>query len=122
MKAARQSARGKRRLGMVRILSRGRRVTEIRNEPSTHKGQHFDCGYRLDLLIEGKVIVEVKSVREFAPVHPQQLLTYLKVTGNEVGLVINFNVPVLKDGVRRVMNSTALEGSASSATGPREAR
>jgi hypothetical protein len=60
-------------------------------------------------------------VREFAPVHPQQLLTYLKVTGNEVGLLINFNVPVLKDGVRRVMNSTALEGSASSATGPREA-
>lgn len=85
------------------------------NVPVHYKGLHFDCGYRLDLLIEGKVIVEVKSVREFAPVHPQQLLTYLKVTGNEVGLLINFNVPVLTEGIRRVMNTTE-------ATGPREAR
>jgi GxxExxY protein len=59
--------------------------------------------YRLDLLIEDAVIVEVKSVDRFESVYVAQVLTYLKATGKRVGLIINFNVPVLKDGVRRVV-------------------
>ena len=58
--------------------------------------------YRLDLLIEDAVIVEIKSVERFDPVHVAQVLTYLKATGKRLGLLINFNVPVLKDGIRRV--------------------
>ena len=59
--------------------------------------------YRLDLLIEDTVVVEIKSVDRFEPVHVAQVLTYLKATGKRLGLIINFNVPVLKDGVRRVV-------------------
>ena len=59
--------------------------------------------YRLDLLIEDAIIVEVKSVDRFEPVYVAQILTYLKATGKRLGLIINFNVPVLKDGVRRVV-------------------
>ena len=73
--------------------------------PVKYKTLTFDCAYKLDLLVEGQVIVELKSVREIAPVHPQQLLTYLKVTGREIGLLINFNVPMLKDGIKRIMNT-----------------
>ncbi|MFP4344223.1 MAG: GxxExxY protein [Anaerolineales bacterium] len=66
-----------------------------------YKGQKVECGYRLDFLIEGKVVVELKSIDEIHPVHEAQLLTYLKLSGCRVGLLINFNVPVLKDGITR---------------------
>jgi GxxExxY protein len=69
--------------------------------PLEYKGVHCECGYRLDLLVAGKVVVEVKSVEALAPIHEAQLLTYLRLGGWNVGLLINFNVPVLKDGVRR---------------------
>jgi GxxExxY protein len=61
--------------------------------------------YVLDLLVERQVIVEVKAVAQIAPVHRAQLLTYLRLTGLEVGLIINFNVPRLVDGVKRVVNN-----------------
>jgi len=64
----------------------------------------LDCGYRLDLLVEGKVIVEVKALDKLAPIHEAQLLSYLKLSGRKIGLLINFNVKALKSGVRRVVN------------------
>jgi GxxExxY protein len=69
--------------------------------PLEYKGVRLDCGYRLDLLVEGRVVVEIKSVEALAPIHGAQILTYLRVAGVQVGLLINFNVPVLKDGVKR---------------------
>ena len=63
----------------------------------------LDCGYRLDLLVSNAVVVEIKAVEAFLPVHKAQLLTYLKLGGWNVGLLMNFNVPVLKDGIRRIV-------------------
>ena len=72
--------------------------------PIEYKGHSGDCGYRLDLLVGGEVIVELKSVERILPVHEAQLMTYLKLSRKPVGLLINFNVPRLKDGIiRRAM-------------------
>jgi GxxExxY protein len=73
--------------------------------PVLYKGVILDCGFRLDLIVEDKVIVEIKSVAVLAPVHRAQLKTYLVLTGCAAGLLINFNVPVLKDGLTRVLNT-----------------
>jgi len=69
--------------------------------PVEYKGLHLDCGYRLDLLVMDAVVVEIKSVAKLQPIHEAQLLTYLKLGGWKVGLLINFNVPLLKQGIRR---------------------
>ena len=69
--------------------------------PVEFKGLRLDCGYRLDLLVEKKVVVEIKAVESLLPIHEAQLLTYLKLGGWKVGLLINFNVPILMDGIRR---------------------
>ena len=69
--------------------------------PLEYKGIRCECGYRLDLLIARAVVVEVKSVEELVPIHEAQLLTYLRLGGWKVGLLINFNVPILKNGIRR---------------------
>jgi GxxExxY protein len=69
--------------------------------PLEYKGIHLECGYRLDILVAGVVAVEVKSVQALAPIHDAQLLTYLRLGGWRVGLLINFNVVVLKDGIHR---------------------
>ncbi len=73
--------------------------------PVSYKGLRLDCAYRLDLLVEDLVIVEIKAIDELAPIHQAQLLTYLKATGKEVGLLLNFNVPVLKEGIKRVISN-----------------
>jgi GxxExxY protein len=64
----------------------------------------MDVGFRADLIVEQKVIIEIKSVETIAPVHPKQLLTYLKVTGLKLGLLINFNEKLIKDGITRIVN------------------
>ncbi|HKW27432.1 MAG TPA: GxxExxY protein [Terriglobales bacterium] len=69
--------------------------------PVLYKGLKLDCGYRLDLLVEDRVVVELKAVEQILPVHEAQLLTYLHLAHKPVGLLINFNVPLLKDGIRR---------------------
>lgn len=69
--------------------------------PVTYKGVKLDCGYRIDLVVDEKIIVELKAIQEILPVHEAQLLTYLRLTGRRIGLLINFNVPVLKNGIRR---------------------
>ena len=72
--------------------------------PLTYKGVELDCGYRLDFLIDQKVVLELKAVDHVLPIREAQLLTYLRLSGARVGLIINFNVPVLRDGiVRRVL-------------------
>ncbi|HZW62873.1 MAG TPA: GxxExxY protein [Flavobacteriaceae bacterium] len=65
----------------------------------------MELGFRADLIIENKVIVEIKSVEQIAPVHPKQLLTYLKITGLKLGLLINFNEPLIKTGIKRIVNN-----------------
>ncbi len=72
--------------------------------PLEYKGIRLECGYRIDLLVADLVIVEIKSVEALAPIHEAQLLTYLKLTGVKVGFLINFNVVVLKDGIRRLVH------------------
>ena len=72
--------------------------------PVEYKGVNVDCGYRMDFLVDGKVVVELKAARALEAVHEAQLLTYLRLTGCRVGLLINFNVAVLRQGiVRRVL-------------------
>ncbi|HDZ01952.1 MAG TPA: GxxExxY protein [Nitrospirae bacterium] len=65
----------------------------------------MDLGFRADLLLEDKVIVELKSVENIMPVHKKQLLTYLKVTGKKLGLLVNFNVELIKNGITRIVNN-----------------
>ena len=69
--------------------------------PIKYKGLFLDCGYKIDLLIAEKVVIELKSVEKLIPVHEAQLLSYLRLGDWSVGLLINFNVSVLKDGIRR---------------------
>jgi GxxExxY protein len=72
--------------------------------PVAYKGLKLDCGYRLDVVVSNAVIVELKSIEQISPIHQAQLLTYLRLSGKRVGLLINFNVAVLKNGiVRRVL-------------------
>lgn len=90
-----------RRCLMRELFLRG---IQFRNEcplPLEYKGLKLDSGYRLDLLVEDAVVVEAKSVESLARIHEAQLLTYLKLGGWTVGLLINFNVDVLKNGIRR---------------------
>ena len=81
-----------------------RQVTFEREKPLfiEYKTLQVDCAYRLDFVIQGKVIVELKAVDVMLPIHEAQILTYLKLTGCHIGLLINFNVPVLKKGIRQL--------------------
>lgn len=72
--------------------------------PVIYKGINLDLGFRIDLLIENKVIIEIKSVEELHDVHLAQTITYLKLSGCKLGLLVNFNVPLIKQGIRRVVN------------------
>jgi len=69
--------------------------------PVVYRETKLECGYRIDLLVEAKIVVELKSVESLAPIHEAILLTYLRLSGHKIGLLINFNVAILKDGVRR---------------------
>ncbi|MFQ5764390.1 MAG: GxxExxY protein [Rhodospirillales bacterium] len=82
--------------------------------PVEYKGVKLDCGYRLDLLVDNAVVVELKAVERIEPIHEAQLLTHLKLGGWTVGLLINFNVPVLKNGIKRIVHKFK-ESSARSA-------
>ena len=73
--------------------------------PVRYKNVKLDCGYRLDLVVEQIIIVELKTVESVMPIHEAQLLTYLKLSGLTLGLLINFNVAMLKDGIKRIVNN-----------------
>ena len=72
--------------------------------PVKYKGVSLDCGYRLDIVVENKVIVELKACEHIDPIHKAQLLTYLKLSGIRIGLLLNFNVPAMRDGIVRIVN------------------
>lgn len=71
----------------------------------TYDNVKMDMGFRADIIVENKVIVELKSVESIAPVHPKILLTYLRLTKMKLGLLVNFNVPLIKDGISRIVNN-----------------
>jgi len=82
----------------------GIRKLEFRRQvpvPVVYKGVKLECGYRVDILVAGSVVLELKSIEAIAPVHEATLLTYLRLSGNTLGLIINFNVHILKEGIRR---------------------
>jgi GxxExxY protein len=87
------------------LVKVGRDVEAEKPIPLKYGDVQTDCAFRVDLMVDGLVIVEVKCVDKLAPIHRAQMLTYLRLTECPLGLLINFNVPVLKDGVRRVANN-----------------
>jgi GxxExxY protein len=84
------------------LTQAGLRFERQRALPVRYKEVQLDCGYRLDFVVEGALIIELKAVTELHPIHEAQLLTYLKLDKKSLGLLINFNVPALKQGVKRV--------------------
>jgi len=86
------------------IQGRGLRVERQKPFPVHYRGFRLDCSYRLDLLVEDLIIVEIKSVETILPLHKAQLLSYLRLSGYRLGLLINFDVSRLKDGIRRIIH------------------
>ena len=74
------------------------------NLPILYKGIKLDCAYKMDLVVEDEVVLELKTVEHLLPIHSAQLLTYLKLSGKKIGLLMNFNEPVLTKGVKRLVN------------------
>ena len=86
------------------LEQRGVAVSRQVQVPVRYRGVELNAGLRIDLLVGGSVVVEVKAVESLQPVHDAQLLTYLKLAGHRLGLLINFNVPLLKHGIRRLIS------------------
>jgi GxxExxY protein len=87
------------------LRKRGLQVANQVTLPVVYDGVQIDVGYRLDLLVERAVIVELKAVDKIAPIHQAQLLTYLKLSGHRLGLLLNFNVVRMKNGIKRMVNN-----------------
>jgi GxxExxY protein len=99
-------------------------VASERPIPVVYKQTKLECGFRLDLLVEDTIIVELKSVPAIAPVHEATILTYLRLSGHTLGLLINFNVAILKDGIRRYIETVprALNTECAKIAAPRAQR
>jgi len=89
---------------LYELASQNLKVERQKGLPLRYRGIQLDCGYRLDLLVEEAIIVEIKAIEKLEPIHQAQLLSYLKLSKCPVGLLINFNVRILKDGIRRLVN------------------
>lgn len=89
-----------------KIIQSGLRAEKQKAMPLVFEEVHLECGYRIDILVEGSLVVEVKSCEALHPIFLAQTLTYLKLGGHRLGLLINFNVEVLKNGIKRVINGT----------------
>lgn len=87
------------------LLKRGLSVVTQQPMPVVWESVKLDIGFRADMIVGGKVVVEIKSVEAVAPVHPKQLRTYLRLMDLKLGLLISFNVPLIKDGITRVVNN-----------------
>jgi GxxExxY protein len=85
------------------LVQAGLNVEKEKALPLIYEAVKLECGYRIDLLVEGKLIIEIKSVEAINEVYLAQVLTYLKLTGCKLGLLLNCNVPRMKDGIRRVV-------------------
>ena len=94
----------------LELCDRHLRCEQERVIPLIYKGRKIDCGFRLDFLVEDTVVLELKSIESILPVHEAQLLTYLRLSNKHIGLLINFNVTRLKDGIHRsVLKATEFE-------------
>ena len=89
---------------MYELKQRGLRVTSQQGIPANYYEVNLDVGFRADIIVENKVIIEIKSVEALAPVHSKILLTYLRLTEIKLGLLINFEVDLIKNGIKRVVN------------------
>lgn len=85
------------------LIKQGYRVEKEKSIPVKFDGIRLDCGYRIDLLVEGKLVLEIKSVEDINRIHTAQTLTYLKLGGFKLGLILNFNVPIMKLGIKRII-------------------
>jgi len=88
------------------LTQRGLNVERQKELPVIYKGNRVECGYRIDLLVNSLVVIELKAVEKLLPIHEAQLLSYLKLSGNKAGLLINFNVRLLTDGLKRILNGS----------------
>lgn len=86
------------------LRGRGLQVAEEVGLPLVYEGQRLEVGYRIDILVEGLVVLEIKSIDAIAPIHKAQLLSYLKLSGRPLGLLLNFNVVLMKNGIVRMRN------------------
>ncbi|MCC6126118.1 MAG: GxxExxY protein [Pirellulales bacterium] len=87
-----------------RLAKKGLQIQRQAGISIDFDGEHFDEGFRADLMVEGKVILELKSIEKIAPVHKKQLLTYLKLTGMKLGFLLNFGEELMKTGIVRIIN------------------
>ena len=90
---------------MKLLVKKGLKVQRQVSIPIEYEGEHFDEGFRADLFVEGKVIIELKSVEKVTPAHKKQLLTYLKLTNTHLGYILNFGMGLMKDGIERIVNA-----------------
>jgi len=88
------------------LTQKGLHVQRQVSVPIEFEGEYFDEGFRIDLFVEGKVIIELKSVEKISAAHKKQLLTYLKLTNTKLGFILNFGTELMKDGIERVINGT----------------
>ena len=88
------------------LMKKGLSVQRQVSIPIEFEGEHFDEGFRVDLFVEGKIIVELKSIEKISPTHKKQLLTYLKLTNTKLGYILNFGAELMKDGIVRTINGT----------------
>ena len=95
------------------LVQLGLKVERQKELPVRYRGVVIDCGYRMDLIIEDAIVVEVKSIEQLLPIHQAQVMSYLRLSGLRVGLLLNFNVRILKQGLKRIVNE--FPGSAVSA-------
>lgn len=86
------------------LKRKGLQVENQKTLPLIYEDIKLDAGYRIDLMVNDKVVIEIKSIDAIAPVHIAQVITYLKLSGAKLGILINFNVPLLKDGFKRIVN------------------
>lgn len=87
------------------LLKRNLTIETEVSMPLFYDGIHLDIGYRADIIVENKVIIELKSIEKVSAVHKKQLLTYLRVSNKKLGLLINFGAPLIKDGISRIANN-----------------
>jgi len=87
------------------LTQKGLHVQRQVSIPIEFEGEHFDEGFRVDIFVEGKVIIELKSVEKTNPSHKKQLLTYLKLTNTKLGFILNFGAAIMKDGINRIVNN-----------------
>lgn len=88
----------------VELRRRGLRLRQQLKMPVLYEGLRIDIGYRIDLLVEESVVIEMKAVKRLLPVHEAQLLSYLRLSDRKVGLLLNFHAPLMRDGIKRMVN------------------